>query len=117
MSIEDFILARLSDAEQQLAKENISVDAWITISRIIANQRAAVEWHKSWPVLLETKPKFDVMADDFENVRYRMSQQITWVTEEEYRKKFGSEPPTAPLLKDMAAVWQTHPDWREDWNK
>lgn len=78
--------------------------------------REIVEWHKSWPVLVESEPVFE-RADlsDVNSMTYRMSKQIAWTTEQKYREHFGTEPPTGPILRIMAAVYADHPGYREEW--
>lgn len=115
MSIEEFLLARIAEVEKKLDALNLPMHEWILINQVLNNQRYIINWHKNFPVLTETVPKFDLLSDDFDNVRYKYSQRIAWFTQEEYRKKFGSEPPTAPLLREMASIYNTHPDWREEW--
>lgn len=76
-----------------------------------------VEWHKNWPVLVESKPKL-TMFDDFDiyNIKYSMSNQIAWTTQDLYIKTFGTQPPTAPIMAIIARQWKNHPDYNEDWN-
>lgn len=80
-------------------------------------KRRIVEFHKSWPVLVETPPTFETVGDalDIDSVTFRASQQMAWFTQEEYRKRFGDEPPTAPMLATMAEVYADHPDYDEAW--
>ena len=89
-------------------------------SRVLAEceaKRRVVELHKAWPVLVETPPTFATTSEGLgvNSVTFRASQQIQWLTQEEYRKRFGSEPPTAPMLAAMATVYADHPDYREEW--
>jgi hypothetical protein len=37
------------------------------------------------------------------------------MTEQEYRNRFGDGPPTAPMLRALAAVYSDHPDYRAEW--
>lgn len=79
-------------------------------------KRRIVEQHKAWPVLVETPPTFEqVGSGDLNSVTFRASQQMMWLTEQEYRTRFGSEPPTAPMIRTLAAVYADHPDYREEW--
>lgn len=34
----------------------------------------------------------------------------------QYRDRFGEEPPTAPILKLLAKVYDTHRDYNPDWS-
>lgn len=87
----------------------------------IAAKRAILEWHQNWPVLVEKQPTFDqpAMATDFssvtESVTVRLSRQIAWLTEQEYRNRFGSEPPTGPIIRLMLQPFAEHPDYDPKW--
>lgn len=88
-------------------------------ARVLAEceaKRRIVELHQSWPVLVESPPVFEATGrdSDVNSMTFRASQQIQWLTQDEYRKRFGSEPPTAPMLAAMAAVYADHPDYREE---
>lgn len=138
MNITDFLLARIAEDEgvarrcetgppivrmlQVGMDHNEGVQSgWIEIDpgRVLAEceaKRRIVEWHKNWPVLVETPPTFaPASADDVGSMTVRMSQQIAWATEQEYRLKFGTEPPTGPIIRIIAAVYADHPDYREEW--
>lgn len=79
----------------------------------VAAKRAIVELHKSWPVRVEAEPVFEPV--DYTHGDLRMSQQLAWMTEQEYRTRFGDEPPTGPVLRHLASVYADHPDYREEW--
>lgn len=90
------------------------------VRELLNNQRAIIEWHKNWPILVETPPKFEPnFSDDYaaniNQYTMHMSQEIAWLTQEEYVKRFGRQPPTAPLLKQMAQAYSDHPDFDESW--
>jgi hypothetical protein len=80
-----------------------------------AAMRKIVELHASWPVLVQTQPDFTEDASDPTSMTFRMTQQIAWTTQQEYRDRFGEEPPTAPMIRALASIWSDHPDWREEW--
>lgn len=81
-----------------------------------AAKRRIIEFHESWPVLVEQQPTFEQALDNsVDGLALRMSQQIAWLTEQEYRHRFGTEPPTAPMLAALAAVYADHPDYRQEW--
>lgn len=83
----------------------------------IAAKRAILEFHKQWPILVNTPPKLE-RADETDpsSMAFRMTQQIRWMTEQEYRERFGDEPPTGPVLRALASVYRDHPDFREEWD-
>lgn len=83
-----------------------------------AAKRQIVEFHRDWPVLTESEPTFSRVRehpDALGQVVYHASQQMQWLTEQEYRKRFGSEPPTGRMLAALAAVYADHPDYSPDW--
>lgn len=95
-------------------------------ARVLAEceaKRRIIEWHKAWPVLVETPPTFDqgdgesydYERGDVSSMTLRMSQRIAWATEQQYREKFGSEPPTGPVLRLLALPYADHHDFQEGW--
>lgn len=88
-------------------------------ARVLAEceaHRRIVELHEAWPVLVQRQPKFETVdTSDPGQFAMRASQQIMWATEQEYRAKFGDEPPTAPMIAALAAIYADHPDYREEW--
>lgn len=97
----------------------IDFDEHFNPNRMLAEceaKRRILEFHRSWPVLVETEPRFDLAdSTDMNAMTYRMSKQIMWTTEQEYRERFGDEPPTAPMLLALAAVYSDHPDFDPEW--
>ena len=85
-------------------------------ARVLAEckaKRRIVAFHESWPVLAETP--VEITADPADSFTMRATQQIAWLTTKEYRVRFGDEPPTAPMLAALAAVYADHPDYRDEW--
>ncbi|MGZ4519093.1 MAG: DUF6221 family protein [Mycobacteriaceae bacterium] len=80
-----------------------------------AAMRKIVELHASWPILAQTQPDLTEDTSDPSSVTFRLTQQIAWATEQEYRDRFGEEPPTAPMIRALASIWSDHPDFREEW--
>jgi hypothetical protein len=79
-------------------------------------KRRIIEWHKNWPVLVTTQPTFEtVPGADPTSYAMRAYQQIAWTTEQEYRKRFGDEPPTSPILRILASVYADRPGYLEEW--
>lgn len=137
-SLTEFLLARIAEDEAWASMdirrdhERAAVEAWSmgASSLIVTNgpgsprrvlaeceaKRWVVELHRDWPVLVTTPPKLET-SDGFDptTMTMRMAQQIEWQTQEEYRAKFGDEPPTAPMVRAMALVYADHPDFRDEW--
>jgi hypothetical protein len=83
-------------------------------------KRKIIEHHNKWPVLIEEKPQFipngpvhpgDISSD----YSFTMMQRYMWVVEEDYRKMFGTEPPTAPIIKEMANLYSDYPGFNPEW--
>lgn len=76
-----------------------------------------VGWHESWPVLVETEPKFETFqpGDGLDQVGMRMTLMFDWISTNEFKKRFGKEAPTAPLLRQLASMWDDHVDFQQEW--
>lgn len=86
-------------------------------ARVLAEcdaKRRIIELHASWPVLVETPPEL-TQSDSPTEMTFRLTQQIAWTTQDEYRKRFGNEPPTAPMIRTLALPYADHPDYRQEW--
>ncbi|WP_310962133.1 DUF6221 family protein [Nocardioides terrisoli] len=137
MTITEFLLARIAERESvardmqhqarvgrpffrtDLLAGGTGIRELIDPARVMADceaKRRIVELHKNWPVLIDQPVKLEpIVSSDPTQFAFRASQQIAWATEQEYRAKFGDEPPTAPMLAALAAVYADHPDYREEW--
>lgn len=80
-----------------------------------AAKRAIIKQREAWPVLVEKKPEFSEAAADIQSMTYRMTQEMVWLSEREYAKRFGVEAPTAPMIRTLAAIYSEHPDYRQEW--
>ena len=135
LTLTDFLLARIAEDEVRANLRDWHVSGCDTIPdasgysypcdcgvpermrRECEAKRRIVEWHKSWPVLVQKPPTFDqVESADPSGFVMRASQQIAWATEQEYRERFGTEPPSAPILRALAAVYADHADYRDEWD-
>lgn len=93
------------------------VERWAP-ARVLAEcaaKRRIVKFHESWPILAETPIEVTVDPADITGMTMRASRQIAWITERQYRDRFGDEPPTAPMLLALASVYADHPDYRQEW--
>lgn len=108
-------IARVSDP--QAARHMARFDP----ARVIAEcdaKRKILELHANWPVRVERPPRFEPddsqgIAENVARMTVRMTQQLAWLSDQEYRNRFGDEPPTAPILAEMARVYADHPDYAE----
>ena len=79
-------------------------------------KRKIVALHESWPILVQTPAKFEPIKDgNFDNYTYRMSQEIAWLTTREYVARFGIDPPTAPMVAALTAVYADRPGCLPEW--
>lgn len=91
-------------------------------------RRISKEWYESileickvhdeiWPVLTTEPPELQVVktVDDFNTVAYQMRQNIEWHTRDSYVKKFGTDPPTNPIVLSIARIWKTHDNFQLVW--
>ena len=115
MTVEEFLSARLSEEEglQTVFPEGSAERA--ICANHIATMRHVLEWHKNWPVLVQTEPKFEFNMEDVSGYAFSLSSKIAWATQEEYRRTFGSEPPTSPILNVWVQQYRHHPDFQDEW--
>lgn len=87
-------------------------------ARVLAEceaKRAIIKQHKDWPVLVQTPPVFEDARRDLQTMTYSVTQKLAWLTEAEYVTRFGTEPPTAPMVRTLAAIYKDHPDYQQEW--
>jgi hypothetical protein len=129
MTIVEFLEARIAEDEARASSgwarlgdsrwetDNYGRD-FLTPSAVLAEcaaKRAIIKQHEDWPVLVERAPSGDFDANDTQSMVYRMTREIAWLTEREYVRRFGVEPPTTPMLRALATVYKDHPDYDENW--
>lgn len=78
-------------------------------------KRRIVALHREWPVLIQTEPTMERVGADVDSMVYRASQEIQWATNREYVARFGTEPPTTPILRALASIYADHPDFDPAW--
>lgn len=117
MTIEEFLEARALELVM-LAEPKVKDSHEASLAVLAAaNMQLIIEWHKNWPILVETEPELETdgtLADPNDFVM-RMTKQMNWLTQEEYVKRFGTKPPTAPLLRQMVQRYSWHPDFDPSW--
>lgn len=114
ITIEEFLTARIHDVMCKIT--GFPLDTFMDIRNMCEAQLWIIQWHKEWPVFVHDEPKFERSPNPEDNtLTLTMSQRMEWLTEQEYRKKFGTEPPTAPIIKKMAMAFAYHPDFNEEW--
>lgn len=82
----------------------------------IASKRKILELHESWPVLIRRpEPEVVLSTDGLGQVFASVSERMEWITNQEYRKRFGDEPPTSPIILALLQPYAEHPDFEERW--
>lgn len=109
----------LSTERDATLHQDRHVTAWWP-GRVLAEcaaKRAIVRQHEDWPVLVEQPLKIASTGDGsgLNSFAYQVSQKIAWLTTREYMSRFGTEPPAAPMLRALAAVYKDHPDYLPEW--
>jgi hypothetical protein len=127
VTVTEFLLARIAE-DEEVARKTAPVDQrwnyllWVRFdsARVLAEceaKRKIVEFHESWPTLVQTPAKFERDDGNLDNYVFRMSQEIAWLTTREYVARFGIDPPTAPMLAALVALYADHPDYLPEWNQ
>lgn len=113
-TLAEWLLERIAEDE---AGARISPREWWS-KRLLAEcaaKRAILALHESWPVLATTPPDFDIRDEGLDSMNMRISQRMAWLTTQEYRARFGDDPPTTPTLRALASVYAGAEGWREEW--
>lgn len=135
MNITEFLLARIAEDEQRargaaiewdeewqlMEFEDLSEAAFAHVrilspSRVMAeckSKRAIVAWHEQWPTLVEGLD--EIAGGDMSTISASITRRMAWVTQREYVKVFGTEPPTTAMIRAMAEVYADRPGYREEW--
>lgn len=105
----------LTEAEYNW-EQKAHLDAAKRLQAEAETKRKIIEWHANWPILAQTQSTFEpVDGTDPGHYTYRASQQIAWLTEQQYRDRFGDDPPSGPILRMLALPYAAHPDHDEEW--
>lgn len=107
-AITNFIRERL--AEDRLARR-VSEAYYVSMLEIVKVH------DEIWPVLLTEPPALQKIetVTDFNTVSYQLRQNIEWHTRDSYVKKFGTDPPTNPIVGAFARIWEGHVDFQPQW--
>lgn len=75
-----------------------------------------LDLHRLWPTLITKAPVLNVDTLRLgDSIAAYMTQQMEWLTTDEYIKRFGEEPPTSALLRALAQPYTSHPDYDPTW--
>lgn len=80
-------------------------------------KRKVVDLALNWPILLQTEPTLThkVEKDSLSTVVFEMQAHYQFVLVNEYKRLFGEDPPTSPLLIEMAQIYSDHPNFNPEW--
>lgn len=127
MTPTEFLEARLEEDEEDIRTARYDDEEWyipdaarrVRMLADVAAKRQILELHQKWVVLISTPPKLEPSGIDrfsnLESYTVRMTQQIDFATREEYRRRFGDEPPTAPTIMALIQPYHEHPDFDSAW--
>jgi hypothetical protein len=118
LPITSFIYARIFEFRNVTSNLGPFNDLTQPVQNMLDSFEKILQWHDNWPVLTETEPQFELNQnpiDDFDSFRYSITTKMAWLTQQQYVETFGTAPPTAPILKFIAATWDYHPDYNEEW--
>jgi hypothetical protein len=113
MTPREFLEARLDDYAKGFDENRIY--PWGDGPKFGEMLRAVLKFHDAWPVLVSAVPDMHFEMVEPDKISYFMQQKFEWLTQEEYKEKFGSEPPTSPILSAWLVPWRTHPDFQTEW--
>lgn len=114
-AIEEFLLDRVKDYERQ--SHYLPRDMAAPMMALCTQIRLVIDWHAKWPIIVEGSIEIkESLTHHIDAISYQARQQIDFVTQEEFRRRFGKLPPTAPLLRKMARVYKDHPDYNPEWS-
>lgn len=112
---DEFLFNRIRDLRRKCSA--LPFGLYEAIDIVLTNQEAIIKMYKEWPVLVSTEPELEQLDGetlDF-GFHYRMTQQIQWLTVQEYRKKFGTEPPLGKIIQEMLVAYRDHPYFDPAW--
>jgi hypothetical protein len=84
-------------------------------AEVIAKMKI-LDFHEQWPVLLETPATVEMQPHvPGEQWAAHLSMQVGWVTTQQYRARFGDEPPTSPIIRALLQVYAYRHDFDPAW--
>jgi hypothetical protein len=121
VDIREFIEARIAERETltMIRSEWWAREIGLTNEAL----RDILDLHNNWVIALEGPIKIEppMAVSELKDMAYpdaihfTASREIGFVTEQQYRVRFGKEPPTAPMIRTIAKIWRHHPDYQQEW--
>ena len=115
MDIVTFLRARLADdrAVVDRLESLYPSNRWTRERDEIEAKEKILELHEQWPVLVERQAAPEQGAD---NLSFRASRELLWMTEESYLRTFGERPATDAIVRALAHPYRHHPDFNPEWS-
>lgn len=101
-------LKRQLDIESKLASS-------IREKKEVAFKQTILFCHEKWPILVESLPEIDIKSDNIDSFVVEASKRLHIMTQNEYVKKFGDVPPTAPIIDAMLELYSDYPGFNPEW--
>ena len=116
MDIVTFLRARLVDDREMVDKlENLYPSTrWTRERDEIEAKEKILELHEQWPVLVERQVAPEPISAD--NLSFRVSRELLWMTEESYLRTFGERPATDAIVRALAHPYRHDPDFNPEWS-
>jgi len=114
---EEFLNARIIEVEDYIKDKgfDISHEEFMAIANLAQSMRETLRLHAQWPILVSEQTDFDFEHVHENNFSYVATQRFAWMTNEEYKKRFGTDPPTSNMLKSWLGAYRLHPDFKVEW--
>lgn len=118
MDIVTFLRARLADDRAVVDRlENLyPSNRWTRERDEIEAKEKILELHEQWPVLVERQVAPEPIEWGADNLSFRASRELLWMTEESYLRTFGERPPTDAIVRAMAHPYRHDPDFNPEWS-
>lgn len=118
MDIVTFLRARLADDHETVDRlESLHPNIrWTRERDEIEAKEKILELHEQWPVLVERQVAPEPIERGADNLSFRASRELLWMTEESYLRTFGERPPTDAIVRAMAHPYRHDPDFNPEWS-
>lgn len=121
LSMEDFLLARIKECENYIydtfVEEHLALRS--RLLGMLEAQRKLVEWHASFPVLVQGKPEIKHAISgsdiDYNAFSLQFSKQIDLWTRDQYKRITGTWPPALKLMQNWVKQYEKHPQFDKEW--
>ena len=119
LKIEEFLRTRVSEANALAAEQEVDSRIRRDVERLGDSLEVILELHSSWPTLIEAPSEIESSLFDSDSAmsqfRIQLTRRYDYVLAKDFQKRFGTEPPTAPFLRQIAELWSDHPDYDSSW--